>query len=447
LDGQELPGQTNRVLTFNAVQPEDEGDYTVRVSNSAGATVSEAVRLYVVPASTNFVLRNFTNAAGLRLPYYFFLPSNYDPTRSYPVFCFLHGAGLDERDRGVVITPYPETLVFDSYKQQATDPVILVYPTRRAGDAGWTDQYLRQVSGLLDWLPSNFSIDTNRVYIGGLSEGVHATWDLLGMRPGFFAAARIASGWQGSTPASSIKGVPLWAFHAADDGIVNVSSSRSLIRALRQAGGSPIYTEFMSGGHLDSVLHAVCTPAVNDWFLAQRRGMGSTVGPSLSITNPTQGAIYITSATNLNLAGSAEAPGPFVTPVTWENRANSVKGTGAGTNEWNAMAIPLQADRTNIVVVTATTTSWAPAFGGNTTFNDTLGVVSLPLRISISQTPNGILLGFRGVPSRRYNVERAPIVTGAWSILNTQIAPASGAFEYVDTNPPAAAAFYRASEP
>src|SRR5262245_31781394 len=50
LDGRELPDQTNRVLTFNAVQPEDEGDYTVTVSNSAGATVSEAVRLYVVPA-------------------------------------------------------------------------------------------------------------------------------------------------------------------------------------------------------------------------------------------------------------------------------------------------------------------------------------------------------------------------------------------------------------
>jgi hypothetical protein len=46
-----------------------------------------------------------------------------------------------------------------------------------------------------------------------------------------------------------------------------------------------------------------------------------------------------------------------------------------------------------------------------------------------------------------HNIERAPVVTGPWSTINTQTAPASGAFEYVDTNASASAAFYRASEP
>jgi len=47
-DGRELLGQTNRTLTLNAVQSADEGDYTVMVTNVAGAAVSDAARLYVV---------------------------------------------------------------------------------------------------------------------------------------------------------------------------------------------------------------------------------------------------------------------------------------------------------------------------------------------------------------------------------------------------------------
>lgn len=59
---------------------------------------------------------------------------------------------------------------------------------------------------------------------------------------------------------------------------------------------------------------------------------------------------------------------------------------------WNVTEIPLQADKTNLVVVSATTTSWAPAFRGNTTFNDTLAVVSSPLRATLALHGSGATL-------------------------------------------------------
>jgi hypothetical protein len=71
----------------------------------------------------------------------------------------------------------------------------------------------------------------------------------------------------------------------------------------------------------------------------------------------------------------------------------------------------------------------------------------VPEAVSIKLISTGVCVRFSGVSGRRYNVERAPAVTGPWSTINTQTAPLSGAFEYLDTNPPAAAAFYRASEP
>jgi len=67
--------------------------------------------------------------------------------------------------------------------------------------------------------------------------------------------------------------------------------------------------------------------------------------------------------------------------------------------------------------------------------------------LSIDLIPTGIRLRFSGLPARVYNIERAHAVIGPWSTLNVQTAPASGTFEYVDINLPAAATFYRASEP
>ena len=109
----------------------------------------------------------------------------------------------------------------------------------------------------------------------------------MGMRPGFFAGAAIAAGWQGSTPVRVHQG-------CAALGLVRprrrpaTASTRSLVNALRRAGGNPIYTEYISGGHLGGILMGLFTPACVDWLLAQRRGVPRTTEPLVSITTPTE---------------------------------------------------------------------------------------------------------------------------------------------------------------
>jgi predicted esterase len=424
LDGLDLAGETNHTLTISAAQPLDEGDYTVVVSNADGAVISDPARLWVVPPSTDFIKDDFTNEAG-RLPYFYILPEQYDPTRSYPLVCLFHGATPDEAIFPGYAATYPWLLVFASYHQQATDPAVVVYPTRRAGDHSWTDEYVRQVSGLLDKLVADpkRKIDTNRVYVGGGSEGVHAAWDLIGMRPGLVAGAFLAVGGQGSTNAASIKDVPLWAWCAADDEAGQLGNTQSLIRALRQAGGNPIYTQYSTGGHYGAAGMGLSTPAIVDWLLAQRLAMPSTAEPLLSITSPTREGSLTTAAPSLNLSGSAEALGQSVTRVTWENTANNKQGPTKGTNTWTAAGIPLLADKTNVVIVTATTTSWAPGFGGNTTFNDTLTVVCSPMRATLTwQGPDAVLNWTGGGPP--YRVQRAAdLVTGDWTDILIDAVP------------------------
>ncbi len=280
---------------MSAVQPADEGDYTVVITNVAGSVTSYSSRLWVAPPATMWIKTNFTNNLG-RLPYFCFLPTNYTAARTYPLWLAFHGTPGDES----MATTFPWPLAWVSYRQQQRDPVITVYPTRRVGDETWTDAYLRQVSALLDDLISRFSVDTNRIYVMGGSEGVHAAWDLMGMRPGVFAGAHLEAGWQGNSRAASIKDVPTWIFCARDDGLVG--DTQLAVRALRLAGGNPIYTEYATGGHDFGIGMSCTTPLVIDWLLAQRRGVPSGIEPLLKITSPTDQDFLSTSGTNLSLS-------------------------------------------------------------------------------------------------------------------------------------------------
>ena len=67
--------------------------------------------------------------------------------------------------------------------------------------------------------------------------------------------------------------------------------------------------------------------------------------------------------------------------------------------------------------------------------------------ISIELSPGGIRLRFTGTPGHSYNIERAPSVTGPWSIINTQTAPASSLLEYLDATPHRGSGFYRTVQP
>lgn len=393
-DGAELPGQTNRALTIGAAQAPNEGGYDALVSNASGSVTSYVARLYAVPPTSQLIRTNHTNAANLRLPYFYHLPTGYDPARRYPLLVQFTGGSTDET---TIFSSLPaQFFVHTSYARQAANPSLVVYVTRRAGDGSWTPQYLDQVAALVDDLITAFSVDTNRAYVVGLSAGAPVAWDLLRLRPGLFAAAVLAAGWTGTAPPLSIKDVPMRVWHAADDPTVNVSNSRDLVRALRQAGGHPIYTEFQTGGHPGGIGPGLMSPVIHDWLMAQRRGVASVERPRLSITNPISEERFVISATTVDLAGSAEAIGQTVTRVSWENLTTRAKGDALETESWNVAAVPLRGNATNVIVVTATTASGFPVNGGTTTFSDTLSVLSLPITVHLNLQGSILTLSWTG---------------------------------------------------
>jgi hypothetical protein len=76
-----------------------------------------------------------------------------------------------------------------------------------------------------------------------------------------------------------------------------------------------------------------------------------------------------------------------------------------------------------------------------------LTVVPTPALALARDGSGGYFLRFYGVPDLAYRLQRAPSVTGPWSALVTNTAPASGLIEYHETSPLPGAAFYRTVQP
>ena len=74
----------------------------------------------------------------------------------------------------------------------------------------------------------------------------------------------------------------------------------------------------------------------------------------------------------------------------------------------------------------------------------TVKYVSVPVLTLEPDGSGGFFISVNGVPNVTYRLQRAPGVTGAWSDLATNTAPASGLIEYHETSPLPGQAFYRA---
>ena len=75
------------------------------------------------------------------------------------------------------------------------------------------------------------------------------------------------------------------------------------------------------------------------------------------------------------------------------------------------------------------------------------GVGNGPRLVVVRDGSGGYFLRFIGLLDVTYRLQRALNVTGPWSALVTNPAPASGLIEYHESSPPPGAAFYRTAQP
>ena len=220
---------------------------------------------------------------GLAMPYRLFVPPSCDAQNPCGLLLFLHGAGERGVDNQAQLAN--DALAFVDSRLQTEHPTIVVYPQCLEGmqwvERDWKkgsysiaetpmSKPMATVLELLARLQTQHAVDPARILVTGLSMGGYGAWDIVVRHPTLFAGALVLCGGGDPSQAPAIRDLPVWAFHGDRDEAVPVRGSRKMIAALRDAGGSPRYTEVAGHGH-DVWTVAYRDPAVLRWLLSQRR--------------------------------------------------------------------------------------------------------------------------------------------------------------------------------
>jgi predicted peptidase len=186
----------------------------------------------------------------------------------------LNGGYLFIKD--AVRTAYPAYVVFPQLPTDSTwaprqisqdsagHRIGFIFP-----DAGPTK--VEQLLMLLkDSLVKAGTINSHRIYLGGLSLGGIGTYDLLARYPQVWAAAFPICGAGNVAFAVKFKEVPLWIFHGEIDQRVPVSYSRSYYKTLQDLHAEVKYNEYPGVGH-NCWIKAFAEPDLIPWLFSHQR--------------------------------------------------------------------------------------------------------------------------------------------------------------------------------
>ncbi len=225
-----------------------------------------------------FSYEKYVNSKGDSLKYRQLSP-DYNTTRKYPLVIFLHGSGERGNDNEAQLKW--GVMNFATDQNMKLHPSFVIAPqcptnmswsllSGRNKMAASPTKPMELLIALIQELKNKLPVDTNRVYITGLSMGGFGTFDLIGRHPNMFAAAVPVCGGGDSSKVNAIKHIPTWIFHGAEDPGVKPALSLTMVEALMKAGAHPGYTQYPEVGHF-SWIAAYSDPMMMEWLFRQRR--------------------------------------------------------------------------------------------------------------------------------------------------------------------------------
>lgn len=192
-----------------------------------------------------------------------YLPEGYDSLdRKWPLLMFLHGTG----ERGNILELLKIQGPPKSIEYGKSFPFIVVSP-QCPEDERWSVEVLDM---LLDEMARRYRVDTNCLFVTGLSMGGQATWELAYTYPDRFAAIAPVCGWTDVSQASKIKKLPVWVFHGANDDVVPPEESINMVNALKALGSPVKFTLYPEADH-DAWTETYDNPELWEWLMEQCR--------------------------------------------------------------------------------------------------------------------------------------------------------------------------------
>lgn len=158
-----------------------------------------------------------------------------------PMIVFLHGKSLSGKNLNRVKRYGPINAL---EMGMHIDAYVLAPQTR--GD--WNPQ---RVIRLVDWAVEHYNIDTNRVYLIGMSLGGYGTLDVAGSYPDRFAAAMALCGGSTLKELCGLNHLPLWILHGTADRAVGIGASQRVVDAMESCDSASrlIWTPLKGANH------------------------------------------------------------------------------------------------------------------------------------------------------------------------------------------------------
>lgn len=197
-----------------------------------------------------------------KMNYLLYIPQ--EKSELMPLLVFLHGGG-ESGDDIEKVKKHGSPKLIEAGKEF---PFYVLSPQNPYEKGFWDD---RVIYNLMQKIIHENSIDTNRIYLVGLSRGGYGAWRLAMNNPDVFAAmAVICAASAPENYTGWVKNIPVWIFHGKKDETVPFSESVDMAMALEKEGADVKLTLYPEAGH-DAWTQTFENEEFFDWLLKHRK--------------------------------------------------------------------------------------------------------------------------------------------------------------------------------
>lgn len=179
-------------------------------------------------AQTSYQFSTHRNEVSNGYNFWLSIPDTYEEQGDkMPVVVFLHGHSLCGTDLNRV----RKYGCLDAIAMGRDINALIIAPQNPGGP--WD---AKKINNVIDWVQDRFPMDTNRIYVIGMSQGGYGTFQYVGTYPERVAAAMALCGGSNLRNHCGLNKVPLWIIHGTGDRAVGVGESQKVVDAMKACG-------------------------------------------------------------------------------------------------------------------------------------------------------------------------------------------------------------------
>lgn len=267
-------------VTEESAEAEEATETTTSAIGTVSNTLAQDEDALVSTYAGEFEQLTYTDSeSGLSITYNLYLPENYDETATYPMVVFIADSSCAGRDAASSLTQGLGALVWATDEWQSVNPTIVAvptYPETILDDHGSysTTEYVELTKRFIDYMSSEYAVDTNRIYGTGQSMGCMTTLILASEYPDLYAACMFVDGqWDISTLAGLED--QTFVYFAAEDDERAWSGAQEVMDMFDTDGATYSYAQWdgnWSADELSAAASELFTADENQYFISWASG-------------------------------------------------------------------------------------------------------------------------------------------------------------------------------